>query len=216
MAKHTLLIASGTFKKCIPYWEIPGRWQTACMSLCVREQFGHVSVVNSVPRCQSDCHDPQKQQTQVRSTDEILQQGSLSRRLCRIIITLHPRVPGICAHALEADNIPVHVWAANQTHHPLGMFGMLWIYMYSSSCQYRASLHRQPSKSGPTSCRPYLMTHLALWRRYVTLHEEYMAVMISFTDSQQHKMHICRSVPWKCKDKYILKTVFIWILVSWL
>lgn len=48
MAKRTLLIASGTFKKCIPYWEIPGRWQTACMSLCVGEQFGHVSVVNRV------------------------------------------------------------------------------------------------------------------------------------------------------------------------
>lgn len=130
--------------------------------VCGRAVWSCQCCEQSVPWCQSDCHDLRKQQTQVRSADEILKRGSLSRRLCCIIITLHPRVPGICAHAQEADNIPVHVWAANQTHHPLGMFGTLWIYMCSSSCQYRASLHRQPNKSGSTSCRPYLMTHLAL------------------------------------------------------
>ncbi len=115
------------------------------------------------------------QRTQVHFIDGILNAQRYRNEILRPIVVpfIHnhhlmlqhdnaqPHVARICAQFLEAENIAWPAYSLDIEHHPLSMFGMLWIGVYDSVFQFLpiCSNFAQPLKrSGPTFHRPQSTT----------------------------------------------------------
>lgn len=178
--------------------QLDGRQHVCC---CVGEQFGHVSAVIptvAIRRLWTAGKREQKQQTQV-----LMRRCKKTHpRFWCIIMTLTSMFQWSAIHAVGTNNIPVHFWAANQTHHPLTMFRTLCL--SNRSCQYwPVSLH----KSGLTSCRAQFSSVKKMcftaWGMQCHSDEIY------WLSATRHAT-FCGLVPWKCNCTYTLDIVIVW------
>lgn len=134
-------------------------------------------------------------------TDETLQKDSSPFLVHHYDANL-PMFQWSVIHAVGTNNIPVHFWAANQTHHPLTMFRTLCL--SNRSCQYwPVSLH----KSGLTSCRAQFSSVKEMC--FIAWGMQCHSDEIYWLSATRHAT-FCGLVPWKCNCKYTLDIVIVW------
>ncbi len=163
-------MASGTLERCslhgwILVFTVQGRWQTACMASCGwavcwcqrcglsgpwwRWDYGMVwagVVMDNEHRCILLMAFWMHRDTVTRSWGPLLCHSSTTITSCCSMIMHGPMLQGSVHNSWKLKTSQfLHGQHTHRTCHPLSMFGMLWIGVYttacSSSCQYPATSH---------------------------------------------------------------------------